>query len=157
MRDLLIETFFAIPPEKALAGLSPEDASRLAPGAPHTIAQLLAHMVFWQTWFLKRCQGVAEPPAASAALGWPQAGKADWERLRAAFLDGLEQLAVVGEDRARLDLPVTPAIEFPPLAHHTIRDALMHVAAHNAHHLGQVILLRQQLGTWPPPAGSFTW
>jgi uncharacterized damage-inducible protein DinB len=52
---------------------------------------------------------------------------------------------------------VTPAIEFPPLAHHTVREALVHVAMHNAHHLGQVITLRQLLGAWPPPAGSYTW
>ena len=37
----------------------------------------------------------------------------------------------------------------------TKRDVL--VATHNAHHLGQVILLRQLLGAWPPPAGSWTW
>jgi uncharacterized damage-inducible protein DinB len=52
---------------------------------------------------------------------------------------------------------VTPPIEFPPLTHYTIADALTHVATHNAHHLGQVILLRQLAGTWPPPAGSWTW
>jgi hypothetical protein len=28
---------------------------------------------------------------------------------------------------------------------------------HNAHHLGQIILLRQLFGAWPPPSGRFTW
>jgi uncharacterized damage-inducible protein DinB len=31
------------------------------------------------------------------------------------------------------------------------------MAAHNSHHLGQVVLLRQILGAWPPPSGSYTW
>jgi uncharacterized damage-inducible protein DinB len=52
---------------------------------------------------------------------------------------------------------VTPAIEFPPLADYTIRDAMVHVGVHTAHHLGQVVVLRQLMGLWPPPAGSWTW
>ena len=49
------------------------------------------------------------------------------------------------------------AREFAPLSHFTIRDALTHVAEHNAHHMGQVVLLRQLIGKWPPPDGSWTW
>jgi uncharacterized damage-inducible protein DinB len=50
-----------------------------------------------------------------------------------------------------------PPIEHPPLAGYTLRDAIEHMAAHNSHHLGQVVLLRQMLGAWPPPSGSYTW
>ncbi len=67
----------------------------------------------------------------------------------------LQQLGEIGEEAAAA--PVSPAIEFPPLAHYTIGDALVHVATHNSHHLGQVVLLRQLHGAWPPPAGSWTW
>ncbi len=52
---------------------------------------------------------------------------------------------------------ITPPIEFGPLASYTVRDALVHVAQHNSHHLGQVILLRQLMALWPPPSGSWTW
>ena len=55
------------------------------------------------------------------------------------------------------DQLITPAIEFPPLAHYTVGTALVHIAQHNSHHLGQVILLRQLMALWPPPAGSWTW
>ena len=51
----------------------------------------------------------------------------------------------------------TPPIEHPPLAGYTVRDAIEHMAAHNSHHLGQVVLLRQMLGACPPPSGSYTW
>ena len=30
-------------------------------------------------------------------------------------------------------------------------------AAHNAYHLGRVVLLRQMMGSWPPPSGGLTW
>jgi hypothetical protein len=52
---------------------------------------------------------------------------------------------------------VNPPIEFPPMADYTIEDALTHLAQHNAHHLGQIVTLRQAIGAWPPPEGSFTW
>ncbi len=69
----------------------------------------------------------------------------------------LERAVALGEQDGRLDDPIAPAIEFPPLAHYSIRDALVHMANHNSHHLGQVILLRQVMGLWPPPSGSWTW
>ena len=50
-----------------------------------------------------------------------------------------------------------PAFEFPLLAGYTARDVWEHVGQHNAHHMGQVVILRQFLGLWPPPAGSYTW
>jgi hypothetical protein len=37
------------------------------------------------------------------------------------------------------------------------RDLLVDNHAHNGHHLGQVVLMRQMLGAWPPPSGSYTW
>jgi uncharacterized damage-inducible protein DinB len=157
MRDLLIDTFAYLAPARTLNGLPAEDAATRVPGVNHSIVEIVAHMHFWESWLLKRCEGVAAPMVTSAATGWPAAGAADWERLRQSFMDVLEQLAVIGEDPARLAAPVTPAMEFPPIAHFTIRDALVHVAEHNAHHLGQVVVLRQLVGKWPPPDGSWTW
>ena len=43
------------------------------------------------------------------------------------------------------------------MANYTVQQALAHIAVHNAHHLGQVVTLRQLMGQWPPPAGSWTW
>jgi uncharacterized damage-inducible protein DinB len=80
-----------------------------------------------------------------------------WPALHRQFLSTLERAAALGDDVDRLASPITPALEFPPLAHYTVRDALVHVANHNAHHLGQVIILRQVMGLWPPPSGSWTW
>lgn len=157
MRDLLIDTFAYLAPLKTLDGLTGEEAARRVSGANHSIVEIVAHLHFWQSWFLKRCEGVDEPMATSAADGWPAAGAEDWEALRQRFVETLEKLAALSDDAARLAAPVTPPIEFPPLGQFTIRDALTHVAEHNAHHMGQVVLLRQLIGKWPPPGGSWTW
>jgi uncharacterized damage-inducible protein DinB len=141
----------------ALAGLSADAADRRPGGAPHSIAEIVAHMTFWQTWFLNRCDSQPEPMVAQASLGWPKVTSGEWAAVRVAFENGFARGLALAKDSACLDAPLTPPIDVPPLADYTVRDALTHVALHNAHHLGQVITLRQQLQSWPPPAGSWTW
>ena len=157
LKELLRDTFAYIPPAAALDGLSDADAMRRLPGAPHSIAEIVAHITFWQDWFLERCAGDDRPMAASASDGWPDVADTSWPDLKARFLAGLDAAVALSENPARVDARITPASEFPPLAEHTIRDALTHIATHNAHHLGQIVTLRQFAGAWPPPAGPWTW
>ncbi len=154
-RELLIETASHIAPGRALEGLSSEDAGRRPAGAPHAIIEIVDHLVYWQEWFARRAQGSGEPMAPSASQGWP-AGVGAWPELQARFLSGLETLAALDVPGAR-EAKVAPPFEFPLLAHYTVGDVVSHVALHNAHHLGQVVLLRQLMGLWPPPSGSWTW
>ena len=153
----LVDTAAYIPAAVALTDLDEKPALRRVAPQMHSIAEIVAHMAFWQTWFLKRCRGVAEPPAAPASLGWPPVSAGQWDAIRQHFLDGAGQAAAFGSQDGVQEKPLAPAIEFPPLARYTVRDALVHVATHNAHHLGQVITLRQMMGMWPPPSGSWTW
>jgi len=154
--ELLADTTASLSPRLVLDGLPPDPADRRVPGAPHTIAEIVAHMAFWQGWFRGRCDGTAGPMPASAALSWVAPAAGSWDAVRTGFLDGLDRLVALGaaSDRGRR---IDPPIEFPPLGQYTVGDVLVHVGAHNAHHLGQVVLLRQLLGAWPPPAGSWTW
>lgn len=39
----------------------------------------------------------------------------------------------------------------------TIRGQALLIATYNSHHAGQVVLLRQLLGKWPPRSGGLTW
>ena len=155
--ELLISPIAHMPPAGILDGLSGEQAGLRPPGATHSIVEIVAHLVHWQSWFLQRCEGVAIPPVASAALGWPPANSGDWEFLREQFLTGLDRAVQIANGRSDLNRPIDPPNEFPPLAHYTISDAIGHMAIHNAHHLGQIVTLRQVLGLWPPPEGSYTW
>jgi len=156
-RELLVDTFAHIPPAQAIAGLSAADAERRVPGVNHSIAEIVAHVTFWATWFCDRCDGTNAPMVSSAATGWPPVTPGSWPDVQERFLTVLERAAVIGEDEGRQASRITPPIEFPPLAHYTVRDGIVHVAQHSAHHLGQVIVLRQMMGLWPPPSGSFTW
>jgi uncharacterized damage-inducible protein DinB len=157
VRELLIETLAHIPPAGGLEHLTPDDAERHVQGANHSIAEIVAHMNFWASWFCDRCEGTPTAMVTSAATGWPTVAPGTWQDLHHQFLSTLERAAALGAESTRLAAPIDPAIEFPPLANFTIRDALVHMASHNAHHLGQVIILRQIMGLWPPPSGSYTW
>ena len=154
--ELFIEPFAHLPPARALEGLSADVTERRIASAPHSIAEIVAHLRFWQEWFLKRCEGQRVPMAPTAADGWPDVAPGSWPVLRDNFLRGLEQLEALGAREAR-DRRLEPPIEFPPLSSYTIDDALVHAALHNAHHLGQIILLRQLMGLWPPPSGGLSW
>lgn len=144
-------------PGAILDGLTTDLAERRPPGAPHSIADIVGHLVFWQEWFDDRLRGRATPMPDAATIGWPTIESGTWPALRDRFLAGLERMVAIGTDGDQTARPVTPALEFPPMAHYTVAEVLMHVATHNSHHLGQIVLLRQLLGAWPPPAGSLTW
>lgn len=150
--ELLLRPVAYMAPEQILAGLSPEDAARRAPGITHNIVEIAAHLAFWQQWFLDRCAGVASPLPEHAAGGWPLVAAADWEPLRSEFLDGLRRAIGISAQG-----PVRPAIELPQMSHYTVEDIILEMAMHSAHHLGQILTLRQALGLWPPPGGSYTW
>jgi uncharacterized damage-inducible protein DinB len=154
-REFLLAPVAHLAPAKILDGLSHEIAETRFPHTSHSIAELVAHLAFWQDWFYERCVGQATPMVASAAEGWPTVASGTWLEIRDRFLTRLQQLAEIDEEAAAA--PVSPVIEFRPLARYTVGDALVHVATHNSHHLGQVIIVRQLFGAWPPPAGSWSW
>jgi uncharacterized damage-inducible protein DinB len=58
------------------------------------------------------------------------------------FLDG----ARIDTGAKQLAVAVEPGV--------TMADELHCVAMHNAHHLGKIVALRQQIGAWPPAAAS---
>jgi uncharacterized damage-inducible protein DinB len=155
-RDSLLDTVIHLSPPRVLEGLSTEFAERRPSELPHSIADIVAHLCFWQEWLTRRAEGVDEPMATRASIGWPAVAPGSWPDVEARFRRGVEALVALGE-RRDLDAPVQPAIQFDALAHYTVGDVMQHVAQHNAHHLGQVVVLRQLMGQWPPPAGSWTW
>ncbi|MDB5045811.1 MAG: hypothetical protein JWQ08_1861 [Deinococcus sp.] len=148
LERLLDEGSAFVPPSRVLSGLSAEAAGQRLEGVPHTIAELVAHLRFWQRYTLALARGEQGVIPAHAADGWPKTDGTDWDELRQSFLDGLTELKRVAreENLARV-----------VRGRDTLGYELSLHAIHNAVHLGQVILLRQMLGVWPPPGGGDTW
>ena len=133
------------------AGLSWKVAGTRPEGLPHSIFQLLNHMSYWQDWVVKWLDG-ADPPIPKHASGsWPgspgPASSKEWQRAVRGFRNGLTKLDRQSREG---DLLATRG-------KHSRLGMLQAIASHNSYHVGQVVLLRQMLGTWPPPSGGVTW
>lgn len=134
-----------------VAGLDWRLAGSRPDGVPHSLFQLVNHMIYWQEWVVKWLDGKRPRAPKHAAGGWPgkvsPAGKSDWERTVRRFRKALDAL----ERRSRKTDPLSRRGKMTRL------EMLHLIGSHTSYHIGQVALLRQQLGAWPPPSGSVTW
>jgi uncharacterized damage-inducible protein DinB len=141
-----------------VVGGVPYGICTLRPGdVPHSIAEELWHIVYWQDHFLRWAQRELLPYPERAELGWRELnaiGKPEWQGLIARFQEGLakaSELAGLADQSSTLN---EPGSNTGPL---TLQELLVNLAVHNAYHLGRIVQLRQMLGNWPPPGGGDTW
>jgi uncharacterized damage-inducible protein DinB len=148
-------------PAHILEALPEELVHRPVPGAPHTIYQELWHLAFWQQMTLDWISGIETPYPSQPSDPFPtevQTASEPWPKLCRRFLEGAEQAAAATQNPAYLTTTVRcPARPGHPLRLMTVQEQLISLAAHNAYHFGRIVLLRQLLGTWPPPSGGFRW
>src|SRR5262245_38451717 len=102
-------------PAVVLDGLTTEQALAKPHGLPHSIAEIVAHMCYWQDWF-NGCAvtGFARVPE-HAAEGWPAVSAADWDALRTRYLASIEEakrIVAVSDTLAEPLLPPGVPIQF---------------------------------------------
>ena len=161
LQNIFIGQAAAAPPAHILEALTDAQVHARPAGAPLSIYDEVWHVAFWAEMTLDWIGGKATPYPASASEGFPTESHKqgeDWPALRARLMRGLEALAAAAGDLARLDLivdcPSQPGFAARPM---TVREQLENTGAHNAYHLGKIVLLRQLLQCWPPPSGGDTW
>jgi uncharacterized damage-inducible protein DinB len=167
LAQALIAESYAASPAHILEGLTDDLAHRELPNVPHTIYAELWHLAFWQQITLDWIADTETPYPENPSAGfppkthtgpWQESSQESWEQLRQRFLRGAEQAAAAAQETTRLDHPVRcPSRPGAPIRTMSVRDQLLSLAAHNAYHLGRIVLLRQLLQAWPPPSGGFTW
>lgn len=137
-------------PAVLLGDLTSEQANRKPVGAPYSIAEVVAHMHVWQDFIVRRARGQDAVRPEGDAADWPAATPETWPVLRADFLHG------VGEFKTLLltdDAAALTRIYGDDVTH---AERLLNIALHGAYHLGQIALLRRELGLWPPADGDDT-
>jgi uncharacterized damage-inducible protein DinB len=161
LQQVLIGDSAHTPPAIILEGLIAEDAHRAVAGAPRSIYEELWHIAFWQQITVDWVRGIETPYPLHAANGFPTAADAeleDWDQLRRRFFQTTTEAAAAALDASRLEVPVRcPSRPGMPVRTMTVREQLESLGAHNAYHLGRIVLLRQLQGLWPPPSGGFSW
>ena len=133
--------------EKSVEGLAPRHRGVRVSGFPHSAWELVEHLRITQRDILDFCRDPSYEEPTWPDDYWPSSPEPPsdqaWDDSVAAFR----------EDRAALEaLAIDESIElFAKIPHGTgqtyIRELLL-VADHNAYHLGQLVVVRQQLRAW---------
>ena len=133
--------------ERALEDLPPEQRGARPPGQPHTVWRLLEHLRIAQWDILEFSRGPDHVSPPWPAGYWPEgdapASDAQWDEARERYERDLDAFGALLRDPAS-DL----FAPFPWGSGQTLlREALV-LADHQAYHVGQIVLLRQLLGSW---------
>ncbi len=125
----------------AVAGLTPEQAKWTDGKGNHSVGQLANHLVFWNSVELAKFKG-EQPPKFDGnndetfnnfdAKNWAATVK-QLDEVMTAWEKAVEQA-----DDAKVS---------------TWASTIAHVGTHNAYHVGQIIVVRKQQGSWDPANG----
>ena len=132
----------------------PDDAMNVRPpNVGYTPWHLVEHLRLTQADILDYVTNPAYVEREWPREFWPHpsatAGRADWDATIAGFLaDRAAIRALVADDGHDLFavIPGTPG--------HTLLREVRIVGDHNAYHTGELAILRQVMGTWPPGRGG---
>ena len=125
----------------AVAGLTPEQASWTDGKGNHSVGQLANHVIFWNRRNLERMKG-GQPEKFSGnndetfnsfdTKSW----NATVQQLDSVLTE-LEKL-VENADDAKLK---------------SIAPTIANINAHNAYHIGEIVVVRKEQGSWDPSKG----
>jgi hypothetical protein len=132
-----------------LDDLTPKQAMTKLEGWPYSIAEQVAHLLFWERYTHQQISTGKPPEVPSAALGWPAITQSDWPRVRDEFLEATEKSKELARNPETLNQPCGK--------NYTVGVALLQSISHHSYHLGQIALMRRLMGSWPPPSGGDTW
>lgn len=120
-------------------------------GIPHSVFQLVNHIVFWEEWGVQWLGGKSPKVPAHAAGSWPgkvrPVNRSEWNRTVRRHREALK--ALHRGSRCK-DLLIKRGNRTP-------LEMLHLIASHTSYHVGEVVMMRQMLASWPPPSGGLTW
>jgi uncharacterized damage-inducible protein DinB len=160
-KEILIEQFTACYDENgwfvalknAVNGLSAEQAIWKPENADNSIWGILSHLNFYNEAYLKRFKGIAVDYAgvenSETFSGAESASDEEWnaevERFDSVMTEW--RSLIESADENKFDQAVSET------NNSTWGSLIAHVNAHNAHHGGQIVLLRKLQGSWDSRQG----
>jgi uncharacterized damage-inducible protein DinB len=127
--------------DTAVAGLTPEQASWRDGKGNHSVGQLLYHLVFWNQRTLARLKG--EPASKFSGNNEETFDTFDakrWSETIRQYDEGMGELEKLVENASETQLK-------------SWATDLEHIAAHNAYHIGEIVYVRREQGSWDPKKG----
>lgn len=151
-----------VDPVACVEDISAELAARAVAGFPHSIGQLVFHINYWMEYELRRIRGerpaYPEHNSESFSAAPSPADAAEWNRLRTRMTELLGEFAALAKSSSQ---ELQRELESVHAGDKNVAGALeaviMQMVAHNSYHVGQIAMVRQALGAWPPRGGGDTW
>ncbi|MCG3222690.1 MAG: DinB family protein [Candidatus Heimdallarchaeota archaeon] len=130
-----------INPEKAISDLDSRLAKINLDGFPHSIWDLLHHMVTWQDVVINSIKGKdIDWDDISKNKNWPtlesKEDDSNFDKLKNRFIEGIQQVSNIIKT-ADLSKPIPSWRNIPNM------QAIMIVITHNSYHLGQIMVLKK--------------
>ncbi len=149
-------------PLACVEDISANAAARQAAGFPHSVGQILFHINYWMEYELRRIRGekpkYPEHAAESFSAAPSPRDEKEWDGVRRDFARLLGEYAALAESsRAELDRQIESARAEDLERAGTLEAVLWQMVAHTSYHTGQIVVVRQALGEWPPRRGGDTW
>ncbi|HKW57100.1 MAG TPA: DinB family protein [Candidatus Acidoferrum sp.] len=125
----------------AVAGLTPEQANWTDGKGNHSVGQLAYHILYWDRRNLENLKGEKlEKFSGNNDETFDKFDAKSWNETVQqldAVLGELEKI-VENADDAKLK---------------TIAPTIQHINAHNAYHIGEIVMVRKEQGSWDPSKG----
>src|SRR5581483_1831864 len=124
----------------AVEGLSPEQAAWTDGKGNHSVGQLVTHIVYWDRRSLQKFKGEPEDKFSGNNDDTFKFDASHWK-------DSVKQLDAVMADWEK-------AVESADDA--KLKDwysTIEHIGAHNAYHIGEIVMVRKEQGSWNPEKG----
>ncbi|HXM65397.1 MAG TPA: DinB family protein [Candidatus Acidoferrum sp.] len=160
--ELLRGTGAHADPIAYMQDISAELAARQVNGFPHSIRDLVFHMNYWMDYDLRRVAGKRPPYPAHNSESFPSkpapGDAAEWDGSRKDFAALISQSAALANSSPQeLERRIEPTHASHEERAATLEAVLWQLVAHNSYHIGQIAMIRQALGAWPPRGGGDTW
>ena len=141
MRTTHTQKDWFVPVDVAVAGLTPEQASWRDAKGNHSVGQLTYHLLFWDREELAKFKG--EPPAKFSGNNDDTFNDYDpkkWE-------ETVKQLDEVLSEWEKA-IETADAQKLSDWA-----STIAHLGAHNAYHIGEIVYVRKEQGSWDASKG----
>jgi uncharacterized damage-inducible protein DinB len=157
-KDVILEQFLCcqkkshwfVSFEKAVAGLTPEQANWKKSDSENSIWELISHLVFWNERFLYRFKNnVITKMEGNNDSTFTYLSESKWDQVLARFnvvmSDWIE--TIKNSEDEKFDQCINDESK------ETWLESLSSITLHNAYHIGQIVTIRKMQGSWSKEQG----
>ena len=129
-----------VPANIAVAGMTAEQANWSDGKGNHSVGQLATHLIYWDRRNLARFKGEPQEKFTNNDETFTRFDSKSWA-------DTVKQLdEVMSEWEKAIETADEEKLK-------SWYSTIAHVGAHNAYHIGQIIFVRKEQGSWDPEKG----